>query len=81
MYAALSTVVPSDIVTKCGMNVTLHVGLLLFFFFSYSHIEHCDGVTSTYRILMVLGSNIGCLSPASQLVFSLPDKCRDNTLN
>jgi hypothetical protein len=32
-------------------------------FLSYSLVEYCNGVTSTYRILMALGSNIGRLRP------------------
>lgn len=78
MYAAHSTVVPSDCYemwceryTPCRPTS----------FLSYSHVEHCDGVTSTYRILMVLGSNIGRLRPPIHLVSSLADKCRDDTLN
>lgn len=50
-------------------------------FLSCSHIEHCGEVTRKYRILMVLGLNIGHWRPPIQLVSLLPDICRDNTLN
>jgi hypothetical protein len=78
VYAAFSTVVPSD---YYEMWYERYTPCRPISFLSYSHIEHCVGVNSTYRILMVLGSNIGPLCPPIQLFSLLPDKCRDNTLN